>query len=144
MTTTMTKTRRDVLLAQWNDLGKKVTALGEAIPAARWSEAPVDGVRSAEDVFRHLIFWNRYLAQAAIGESPDGAANEVPRQEVPSRAKALAAFEASVAAALKALADEPSPEMLEQYVSFLGHTAEHYGQLAVYARLAGVVPPASR
>lgn len=142
--TTMTKTRRDVLLAQWNDLGKKVMALGEALPAGRWSEAPVEGVRSPEDVFRHLIFWNRYLAQAARGEGPDGAANEVPRREVPSRAKALAAFEASVAEALKALKDEPTPEVLEQYVSFLGHTAEHYGQLAVYARLAGVVPPASR
>ena len=144
MTTAMTKTRRDVVLAQWSDLAKKVTALGEAIPAAKWSGAPVEGTRSAEDVFRHLIFWNRYLAQAARGGSPDGTANEVPRKEVPSRSKALAAFEASVAEAMEGLREEPSAELLEQYVSFLGHTAEHYGQLAVYARLAGVVPPASR
>ena len=35
-------------------------------------------------------------------------------------------------------------DLVELYVSFLAHTAEHYGQLAVCARLAGVVPPASR
>jgi uncharacterized damage-inducible protein DinB len=147
MTTTMTKTRRDVLLAQWADLGKKVTALGEALPAARWAEAPVEGTRSPDAVFRHLIFWNRHLAQSARGESPDGSANEIAKKEAPTRARALAAFEASVAeatAVLRELKEEPSAGLEEQYVSFLGHTAEHYGQLAVYARLAGVVPPASR
>jgi hypothetical protein len=29
-------------------------------------------------------------------------------------------------------------------VSFIEHSGEHYGQLVMYARLAGVVPPASR
>jgi len=29
-------------------------------------------------------------------------------------------------------------------VSCIEHGGEHYGQLVVYARLAGIVPPASR
>ena len=33
---------------------------------------------------------------------------------------------------------------VEVVVPFLEHSAEHYGQLAVYARLYGIVPPASR
>ena len=32
----------------------------------------------------------------------------------------------------------------ETLVGFLEHAGEHYGRLAVYARLVGVVPPASR
>jgi len=28
-------------------------------------------------------------------------------------------------------------------MTFVEHTAEHYGQLAVYGRLIGIVPPAS-
>jgi hypothetical protein len=34
--------------------------------------------------------------------------------------------------------------MVDTVVSYLGHNAEHYGQLAVYLRLDGIVPPASR
>ena len=148
MSTMTTKGTKEILLGQWNDQGAKVVALGEAIPAGAFDEKPADGVRSAGEVFRHLAFWNRWVAATLRGESPDGSANEIPRKDAPSKAKALAAFEESVSAVASAAAagrgSELSPEALEQLVSFLGHTAEHYGQLAVYARLKGVVPPASR
>jgi hypothetical protein len=29
-------------------------------------------------------------------------------------------------------------------LSYLGHASEHYGQLVIYYRLNGLVPPASR
>lgn len=29
-------------------------------------------------------------------------------------------------------------------LAFIEHNCEHYGQLVVYSRLAGIVPPASR
>jgi uncharacterized damage-inducible protein DinB len=32
----------------------------------------------------------------------------------------------------------------ELMISFIEHNCEHYGQLVVYARLQGIVPPASR
>ena len=147
MAKTATKEMRGVLLQQWNDLGEKVSKLGGAIPAAGFETPPVDGVRSAGEVLRHLVFWNRWLAASARGESPDGSANEIARSEAPNRARALAAFEESVAEAAAPLArgeDELNSEFAGLYASFLGHTSEHYGQLAVYARLAGVVPPASR
>jgi uncharacterized damage-inducible protein DinB len=34
--------------------------------------------------------------------------------------------------------------MAEMLVTFIEHNSEHYGQLVVYARLNGIVPPASR
>jgi hypothetical protein len=145
--TTATQSLTDVLHGQWLDLGRKVAQLGEALPAAAWKKAPADGVRTPLEVFRHLAFWNRWLAASARGGDPDGAANEIPTSEAPGRAEALAAFEKSVGEAAEALASRGTkldPETAGLYASFLGHTSEHYGQLVVYARLDGVVPPASR
>lgn len=147
MTTATLKDLRDVLTGQWNDLGKKVLELGNAIPASAWDEAPVAGLRSPGEVFRHLAFWNRWVAASARGESPDGSANEIAKKEAPSKARALRLFEESVAEASAALASgrgEMAPERAELAASFLGHTSEHYGQLAIYARLLEIVPPASR
>lgn len=147
MTTATTKSVRDALVGQWNDLGKKLLDLGEAIPAGSYDHAPAVGARSTGDVLRHLVFWNRWLAAKLRGENPDGAANEIPKVEAPTQAKALAALERSqteAAVAFESLPGEPAPETIELFTAFLGHSAEHYGQLAVYARLAAVVPPASR
>jgi hypothetical protein len=145
--TTATKSLTDVLHGQWLDLGRKVAQLGEALPVSAWKKAPVDGVRTPLDVFRHLVFWNRWLAANARGGDPDGAANEIPKGEAPGRTEALAGFVKSVGDAADALAGRGAKldaETAGLYASFLGHTSEHYGQLVVYARLAGVVPPASR
>ena len=141
---TATKSLNEILIGQWNDLGAKLLALGEAIPASAWDERPAEGVRTAGEVFRHVAFWNRWAAASARGESPDGAANEVAKSAAPSKAKALSAFEASVAEASEAFAKADRTETQELAASFLGHSAEHYGQLVVYARLRGIVPPASR
>lgn len=145
--TTATKSLSDVLHGQWLGLGRKVVQLGEALPASAWNEAPAAGARDAGEIFRHLVFWNRWLAASARGGDPDGSANEIPKAEAPGRAEALAAFETSVAEAADALAERGTKldaEAAGLYASFLGHSSEHYGQLVVYARLAGVVPPASR
>lgn len=139
---------REQLLKQWNDLGAKTRALGEALPASAYDEAPAEGARTAGEVFRHLAFWNGWLAAKARGERPDGAANELPKAAAPTKERALAAFDDSVAEAAAALAaggaGELAADLAALYAAFLGHTAEHYGQLAVYARLRGIVPPASR
>lgn len=142
------KSLREQLLRQWNDLAKKTRELGDSLPASMFEEAPMDGVRNAGEIFRHLAFWNTWVAESAEGGSPDGAANELPKKAAPNKSRALAAFDASVADAGKALArngkGDVGPELAALYASFLGHTAEHYGQLVVYARLEGLVPPTSR
>jgi len=144
------KSLREQLLQQWNDLGKKTQELGESLPASMFDEAPVDGIRDAGEVFRHLAFWNAWVAATARGESPDGAANELPKKAAAGKKRALAAYGESVAEAAKALTaakngkGELPADTSALYASFLGHTSEHYGQLVVYARLSGIVPPSSR
>lgn len=153
MTSVATQGVREQLLQQWNDLGAKTRELGEALPEASFDEAPAEGVRSAAEVFRHLAFWNGWLAAKLRGAEPDGSANELSKKAAPTRAKALAAFTDSVGEAAAAIGARPpgdkgkgdlDADAAALCASMLGHTAEHYGQLVVYARLGGVVPPASR
>jgi hypothetical protein len=116
-------------------------------PAGNYDFHPVDGVRTVAEFVRHLVFWNRWVAEAARGGSPDGAANEILVREAPNRKQLVAALAKSFVDAATPLAGrrgEPDAATVETYASFLGHTAEHYGQLVVYARLNGLVPPASR
>jgi 2-methylisocitrate lyase-like PEP mutase family enzyme len=46
--------------------------------------------------------------------------------------------------ALRERHDSPDLKASKLLVRFNEHTSEHYGQVAVYARLMGIVPPASR
>ena len=47
-------------------------------------------------------------------------------------------------AQLKSSPATPPANATEQWMSFISHSSEHYGQLVVYYRLNGLVPPASR
>jgi uncharacterized damage-inducible protein DinB len=87
------------------------------------------------------------VADRARGKQSDEAANELPKAEFSTKAEVLAALKGSTADAAKALKENSSgltPEHCEMLVSFIEHNCEHYGQLVVYARLNGIVPPASR
>jgi hypothetical protein len=43
-----------------------------------------------------------------------------------------------------AVDERPTDADADTLVTFIEHAGEHYGQLVVYARLLGIVPPASR
>jgi len=138
---------RDVLLAGWNEIGEKVVKLAEEFPEAKYEYKPVDTVRSFADVLRHVAFWNEYVAKAARGEKPDGKQNELSKAQYATKAAIVAALKSSLAAAaaeLKKAPAAPEPRATGLWSSFISHTSEHYGQLVVYYRLNGLVPPASR
>ncbi len=138
---------RDVLLANWNGIGEKVVKLAEEFPEEKYEYKPTDTVRSFGDVLRHVAFWNQFVAKAARGEKPDGTANELPKGQFATKAAIVSALKASVAEAaseLKKSAAAPEPRVAGLWVSFISHSSEHYGQLVVYYRLNGLVPPASR
>ncbi|MFN7941090.1 MAG: DinB family protein [Thermoanaerobaculia bacterium] len=137
---------REVLQKRWRDVGDKIVRLAEEFPAGKYDFRPVPEARSFADQLRHVAFWNRYVAQTLRGEPADGDANELPRAEFPNRARIVPALAESFAGVATALADgkgRPAPD-LDTLVAFIEHNGEHYGQLAVYYRLNGLVPPASR
>lgn len=135
------------LVNQWEQTGNKLIALGEEFPADKYDFKPGDDVRTVAGVLRHVAFWNQYVAATVRGKKFDDSANELPESDYPTKALILPALKQSIAAGATALRDrktELDPDSAEMLVSFLQHTSEHYGQLVVYARLNGIIPPASR
>lgn len=140
-------TTRDVLLKQWTDIGEKVVQLAEQFPEDKYEFRPVDGVRTFGDQVRHVAFWNGFVAKSARGEKADGKLNELPKAEYPTKAAVVKALKSSLeeaTAQLKQGPATPSAKLTGLWVSFTEHSGEHYGQLVVYYRLNGLVPPASR
>jgi hypothetical protein len=140
-------TVRDVLLRQWTEIGEKVVKLAEEFPEDKYEFRPVPGVRTFADNLRHVAFWNGYVAKSARGEKPDAKQNELPKAEYATKAKIVAALKSSLADATAQLKNgpaAPTPKLMELWVSFTEHSGEHYGQMVVYYRLNGIVPPASR
>lgn len=135
------------IIERWEQVGQKLTALAEAIPESKFDYSPTKDVRTCAAVLRHVAFWNRYVADSARGKKADDQTNELSRDEFPTKAKVVNVLKRSMADATQALKENSadlSPETAAMVVTFIEHTCEHYGQLAVYARLNGIVPPASR
>jgi len=84
------------------------------------------------------------VAASARGENPDGAQNEMPAERLRTKRAILDAFQKSANEAAEALASGKGAGIEDLCLDFLQHSAEHYGQLVVYSRLQGIVPPASR
>ncbi len=149
----MTQTDKDMdvlkgtLTETWQGAAKKLIDLAEAIPEDKFDVQLVAGARNCGEVLRHVAFWNRFVAASLKGEHPDGSANELPQREYPHRGQVLSALRAScseVTAALGAHNVIVASTLLQTIGMAIEHACEHYGQLAVYARIAGVIPPASR
>jgi uncharacterized damage-inducible protein DinB len=138
---------RDMLVTRWSEIGDKMVKLAEEFPEDRYDARPVAEVRSFADQLRHVAFWNRYVQKTLRREEADGQANELPQTSYPTKAKILKVLRTTfddVAKELGGMNGGATKGDADTMVSFIEHSGEHYGQLVMYARLAGVVPPASR
>ena len=141
------ETLTTLLVERWEQVSRKIAELAEEFPEVKFESQPVTGLRSCGEVVRHVAFWNRFVADSLHGTEADGAANELPLAEFPTKASAMEALKRNsqdVAEALRAQAAGLNPKTVELIMTFVEHTSEHYGQLVVYSRLMGIVPPASR
>jgi uncharacterized damage-inducible protein DinB len=145
---------------------KLIVSAVDAMPADKFGFAPTDGefkgVRTFGQMVKHLSATNHILAAAALGEAPPAdAGDEVGPETVRTKAEILAYLNGSFAHLSKAVDSigqteasvHPSPisplrkgEVTRSalIVESLFHAADHYGQIVVYLRMNGVVPPASR
>jgi uncharacterized damage-inducible protein DinB len=138
---------RDVLIARWSEIGDKMVKLAEEFPEDKYNASPVPGVRSFADQLRHVAFWNEYVHKTIRREPADGAANELPRNAYPTKSKIVTVLRKSFDEVKCELANggaTPEVSDVDTLVTFIEHSGEHYGQLVVYTRLNGLVPPASR
>lgn len=135
------------LIGRWEQVCQKLAALAQEIPANKFDYKPVDGVRTVAEILRHAAFWNLYVADAVRGKKGNDSDNELSAQQFATKKQIIDALTSSASDVAKALREAPGelrPETVETLVAFIEHNCEHYGQLAVYARMNKIVPPASR
>jgi len=147
MNTDVTDAISEKLCARWSDVGDKIVTMANDFPADRFDVKPTPDVRSLADQLRHIAFWNQYVQHTLQGVPDDGQANELARSAFPTKAKIVAALRQSFAAVLTELSRMNGAldvAKLDTIVSFIQHNGEHYGQLVMYYRLNGMVPPSSR
>lgn len=145
---------------------KVVVSAADAMPADKYQFAPTDGefkgVRTFGQQVKHLAATNHILAAAALGEEPPAdAGDETGPEAVRTKAEILDYLNSSfvhLGKAIEAIGDKnvmvkSSPisplkagevTRLALITESLVHTFDHYGQMAEYLRMNGVVPPASR
>ena len=138
---------RELLVTRWAEIGDKIVKLAEEFPEDRYDARPVPDVRSFAEQLRHVAFWNRYVQKTLRREEADGQANELPATTFPTKPKIVKVLRSTfddVSNELRATNGTASSADADTMVSFIEHGGEHYGQLVMYARLNGIVPPASR
>jgi uncharacterized damage-inducible protein DinB len=145
---------------------RNIVAAAEAMPADKYGFAPTvgefAGVRTFSHQIKHLAATNFLLAAAALGQNPPAhAGDEAGPDSVVTKPQHLAYLNASFDALMKAvdaIGDRRIPVRSSPISPFQGNTAtrialvsealthayDHYGQMVVYLRMNGVVPPASR
>ena len=146
------------LLRQWNDLGRRLIAMAEDFPQEKYGFKPAPTVRSFIEQLLHMAGSNYLFTNAALGQPSPGPESESP-EKFKTKAEVVAYVKKSFedgAAVIRSKGDAGmnqsvnNPEggkpirLLGLGYSLLEHSGEHYGQLVVYYRIAGLVPPESR
>ena len=143
-------------------IAETIVPLAEAMPADRYGFVPTlgtfSGARSFGEQAKHVATLI-YLTAALVTEqrSPYGPGpHDNGPDDIRSKAEVIQFLKASLVYARSAMASLTAANHLESVPSAFGpmprsaiaagvayHSFNHYGQMVVYARLNGIVPPAS-
>ncbi len=143
----------------------ELVPLAEAMPADRYNFAPTagefKGVRTFRQQVKHIAAVNYMIAAALLAQKPpiDLGPGENGPDSITGKEQAVGFLKDSFAYLHKAMltlttanqrgmiqspfGKNQSPRVAVALTA-AGHCFDHYGQLVVYARMNGVVPPASR
>lgn len=147
-----------VLLDSWNDVGRKLIAMAEDFPEDKYDFKPTPAQRSFAEQLIHASGANYFFTNAVTGDktSPEDL---MKRDRYKDKAAIVAFVKKSFAdgaAVIKAKGDRGLNDLVvdpfaHQQIrvadfayGFIEHSGEHYGQLVVYYRVSGMVPPESR
>jgi uncharacterized damage-inducible protein DinB len=146
------------VLAAWNDIARKLIAMAEDFPEDKYDFKPTPAQRSFAEQLLHAANTSYFFINPVLGQKLP-AEEDPKRDQYKTKADVVAfvkkAF-ADGAAAIKTKGDKGMSDLIvdpfehKQYrisdlaYGFIEHSGEHYGQLAVYYRVAGLVPPESR
>jgi uncharacterized damage-inducible protein DinB len=129
----------------WQDVGRKLVEMAQEFPEDKYNYKPTPDVRTFAEQVLHAATGNLYVAKIARGEKTEYA--ELQRDKYPTKADVVSVLKQSaddLSTLLKSQAEDQIKKRPGLWVGFLEHAGEHYGQLVVYYRLNGIVPPESR
>lgn len=140
-----------------------VVSLAEAMPADKYDFLPTSGefagVRTFGEQVRHVATMIFMTAAIVLEEkSPYGpGTNDNGPDDITDKDAIVAYLKAAIAYARTAMASLNEQNALDPLRTYFGsqpraevasglayHSYDHYGQMVVYARLNGIVPPGSR
>jgi uncharacterized damage-inducible protein DinB len=151
-----TLTSSQAVLELWNDVGRKLIAMAEDFPEDKYDFKPTPAQRSFAEQMLHATGSNDLFTSVAKGEKP---VDDESRDHYKTKAAVVAYVKKSFADGAAMIKEKGDAGMAKTVVAFeshetvplldlayevIEHSAEHYGQLVVYYRVAGLVPPESR
>jgi len=147
------------LLEQWNDIGKKLIAIAEDLPEDKYDYKPNPDSRTFRAVLLHVSASMYYFTDLAQNKKARYADDPKPEDLKINNKADLAAFVKQCvkdgADLIKAKGDKWLNESVnaggprltrigDLAYGLIEHSGEHYGNLVVYYRVNGLVPPESR
>ncbi len=147
----------EATLRGWNEAGAALIEMAEDFPEEKYDYKPTPEVRTFAEQLLHVAGAAHLFISVCKGEPlPD---ENLSREKYKTKAEVVAALKKAIAEGAAFIREQgdagmnkPAKLPWEQdSTSILGvwnlaarHAGEHYGQLVVYYRLNGIVPPASR
>ena len=145
------------VLRMWNSTHNKIVEMAEDFPEDKYDYRPTAEVRTFAEQLLHIAGTDDFFIKSAQGKP--ATEEDLPREKYRTKAEVVVALKktfAEGAALIQQTGDEGMRKpikfpfgnrMVSQYYFWMDaveHTGEHYGQLVVYYRVNGLVPPASR
>lgn len=145
------------VLEQWNDIGRRLITIAEDLPEDKYDFKPNPDSRTFVAQLLHASASMYYFTDSAMGKTPRYP-DDPKRDELKTKEQIVAFVKKCVqdgADVIKSKGDkglneavnDGGPHLNRLYdlaYGLIEHSGEHYGQLVVYYRANGLVPPESR
>jgi FtsP/CotA-like multicopper oxidase with cupredoxin domain len=154
------------LLDQWNEIGRKLIAMAEDFPEDKYDYKPSASTRSFAERLIHAASANYFFINSALGQKLPSD-DDPPRAQFKNKGAVVEYVKKSFAdgaAAIKSKGDSGISDLVIDPFGYddpqhagkaqirladlahnlIEHSGEVYGQLSVYYRAAGMIPPESR
>jgi len=147
-----------VVIDSWNDIGRKLIAMAEDFPDDKYTTyKPAPESRSFKANIVHAAGSMYYFTDPVNGKKPRFP-DEYAGDDLKTKADVVAFVKKCVAEGAEAIKQKGDKGLSDSFdwggkhlyhaydmaYGIIEHSGEHYGQLVVYYRANGLVPPESR
>ncbi len=147
----------ELVLEQWNDIGRKLIAMAEDFPEDKYNYKPAPESRTFGAMMLHVAGSMYYFTDIADGKKPRYP-DDPKADNLKTKAQIVAFVKQCVTdgaeeikklgdTGLQKVVDDGGPHLDPIYnlaYGLIEHSGEHYGALVVYYRNNNMVPPESR